>query len=190
MKKYYILFEPAVKINYLYLLRLYCLAEFDLSKRIYNKIPFNNYTQLADLLQVSSSTIRRIRDSADYSIFLEFNYDSIVIRNDFRDKSRLFVVLTDIEVQQLLELQDSEIVRYYLYIKYYTLLAEKQGKKQDFTAKQYLSAIGSSVKSNDNISRISSYNTILQEKNLISIDKYRDQQKNLRNIYSLCMPGS
>ena len=99
MKKYYILFEPAVKINYLYLLRLYCLAEFDRSAKVYNKIPYSNAPQLADLLGISSSTIRRMKNSEEYSMFLQFEKNQITIKNDFRCKQKRFVILTDTEVQ-------------------------------------------------------------------------------------------
>ena len=50
------------------------------------------------------------------------------------------------------------LCKYYIYLKYYCSLAKKAGIKQDFTAKQFLTAIGYSTKSQKQIDKISTYN--------------------------------
>jgi len=62
-------------------------------------------------------------------------------------------------------------------------LAKKAGIKQDFTAKQFLSAIGYSIKSQSQLDKISSYNNKLKEYGLISITTYRDELGHTRNVY-------
>ena len=68
-------------------------------------------------------------------------------------------------------------------LKYYCSLAKKSGTKQDFTAKQFLSTIGYSTKSQSQLDKISSYNTKLKEQGLITITTYRDELGRTRNIY-------
>ena len=79
--------------------------------------------------------------------------------------------------------EDNLLCKYYIYLKYYCSLAEKAGTKQDFTAKQFLSAIGYSTNSQSQLDKISSYNKKLKEKGLIIITTYRDELGHTRNIY-------
>ena len=62
-------------------------------------------------------------------------------------------------------------------------LANKVGTKQDFTAKQFLSAIGYSTKSQSQIDKISTYNNKLKKQGLILITPYKDELGHTRNIY-------
>ena len=94
-----------------------------------------------------------------------------------------FVRLTDKEVAYLRKEKDNLLCKYYIYLKYYCSLAKKAGIKQDFTAKQFLTAIGYSTKSQKQIDKISTYNNKLKEQGLIIITPYRDELGHLRNCY-------
>ena len=74
---------------------------------------------------------------------------------------------------------------YYCYLKYNCGLSKVAGCRASFTAKQFLSAIGLSPNNNDNISKVSKYNTILVNEKMIQIQKYRDIFGHERNYYSI-----
>ena len=94
-----------------------------------------------------------------------FSWDiSSVIKES---NNNCFVRLTDKEVAYLRKEKDNLLCKYYIYLKYYCSLAKKAGIKQDFTAKQFLTAIGYSTKSQKQIDKISTYNNKLKEQGLI-----------------------
>ena len=86
------------------------------------------------------------------------------------------------EVNLIKEVKDNLFAKYLIYLKYYCGYA--RDKKTDFTAQQFLSACGYSVKSNKTISQISQYNGLLVDRGIIKIQKTRDELGHTRNIYS------
>lgn len=122
MKKYYIPFVVAAEVNYLYLFSLYDLAEYNPDTGNFDTIHYNSIKELAERLEVSSSTLNRILSNDHYTDFLKLNKQSktLFIQNDFKNGlKRPFVVLTDKEVAELKKLGDNLLIRYYLYIKFY-----------------------------------------------------------------------
>jgi hypothetical protein len=122
MKKYYIPFVVSAEVNYIYLLNLYDLAEFNPNTGNYDTIHYKSINELALRLQISSSTLNRILKNEHYFDFIELNKQekTLFIRNDFKNgKKRPFVVLSDTEVAELKKLGDTLLIRYFLYIKYY-----------------------------------------------------------------------
>lgn len=98
----------------------------------------------------------------------------------------IYPLLTTLKTAQIQSFRCGQIVVsfYYIYIKYYCSLAKKAGIKQDFTAKQFLSTIGYSIKSQSQIDKISTYNNILKKEGFISITSYKDELGHTRNIYT------
>lgn len=185
----YLPFSIEIDINYYYLLKIYNLAAYNPKDKRYNIIQFDTYIELADRLNVSPGTIKRILSNEKYNSFFSLNNKTIILNNDFKvgtikDK-KTFVVLDRREIDFLLMNKDSGLIRYYLYIKYYCTYAIKKGVKQDFTANQYLSFINLSISNNNNKSKLSKYNDTLKKNKFITIENYRDNKGHLRNIYRL-----
>lgn len=192
MKHYYIPYNAKANINYIYLLYLYSLAEYNKITKLFDTV---NYNSIRDLqkqikdkfgkdLAVSSSTLARLLKNTDYSNYIKVDqkHKKIALQNDTKGMSA-FVMLTNREVDFLLKQQDNLLIKYYLYLKYFC--GFDTSKKQDFTAKQFLTYCGYSANSNSYLSKISDYNRILQENNFIKIQPYTDSKGRTRNIYYL-----
>ena len=119
--------------------------------------------KLAELLNINNQNISRYENEA---------------RDMSTDMLKLFAKFYEVTIDYLLGFSC-----YYIYLKYYCSLAKKAGIKQDFTAKQFLTAIGYSTKSQKQIDKISTYNNKLKEQGLIIITPYRDELGHLRNCY-------
>lgn len=191
---HYINYKEAASIDYCFLLALYSIAERNAGERIYNIVRFRSAAELTQKLNtiehytISQSKVSRILKNKEYIEY--FNYDidtkTITLYNNFKKaaaKSSKFIVLTDKEKMFLLQQNDNLLCKYYTYIKYNC--GRSKSGTTDFTAKQFLQAIGYSCKSGNNISTISEYNSILAAHGFINIQKYRDNNGNERNIYSL-----
>lgn len=191
---HYINYKEAASIDYCFLLALYSIAERNAGERIYNIVRFRSAAELTQKLNtiehytISQSKVSRILKNKEYIEY--FNYDidtkTITLYNNFKKaaaKSSKFIVLTDKEKMFLLQQNDNLLCKYYTYIKYNC--GRSKSGTTDFTAKQFLQAIGYSCKSGNNISTISGYNSILAAHGFINIQKYRDNNGNERNIYSL-----
>lgn len=189
MKNYYINFVPEAKVNYFYLFSLIELADYRAETKAFDTIKYQSVSKLAEMLMLSPSTVRRIMQGDEYKLFLSVDTKEkeIILNNSVikGSNNNRFVCLSDKEVSFLRKYNDNLLVKYYLYLKYYCGFAAKANIKQDFTAKQFLSAIGYSVKSNSQIDTISSYNQLLANNGFIKIDKYTDELGHTRNIYSL-----
>ena len=196
MRNYYIRYDPEAGINYLYLFMLYGIADYDKTKRRYEVITYNSVKQLAAKLQesygdraFSYATLSRLLNNTAYSDYFTVEGKAIKLNNNFSNSTNTekapFVVITSEEADFLIEQHDSLLAAYYCYLKYYCGLAAKGGFKQDFTARQFLLSVGLSADNHNNLSRISSYNTLLVNAGLVQIDKYRDSNGNERNIYTL-----
>lgn len=189
MKIYYLNFKPDADVNYLHLFSLYDLADYNPITQAYDTITYTSISKLADLLPYSAATLNRLLSNKEYQHFLSIDKDNkaIIINCSVikGSNNNCFVRLTKNEVDYLKKENDNLLCKYYIYMKYYCSLAIKAGIKQDFTAKQFLSAIGYSTHSNSQIDKISSYNNKLKENGFISITTYRDELGHSRNIYKI-----
>ena len=187
MKIYYLHFKPNADVNYLHLFSLYDLADYNPATKAYDTINYTSIPKLAALLPYSNSTLNRLLINDEYKDFLSIDKDSRTITLNSsvikESNNNCFVRLTDKEVAYLRKEKDNLLCKYYIYLKYYCSLAKKAGIKQDFTAKQFLTAIGYSTKSQKQIDKISTYNNKLKEQGLILITPYRDELGHLRNCY-------
>ena len=187
MKIYYLHFKPNADVNYLHLFSLYDLADYNPATKAYDTINYTSIPKLAALLPYSNSTLNRILVNDEYKDFLTIDKDKRVITLNSSvikgSNNNCFVRLTNKEIAYLRQAKDNLLCKYYIYLKYYCFLAKKAGTKQDFTAKQFLSAIGYSTNSQSQLDKISSYNTKLKEQGLITIITYRDELGYTRNIY-------
>lgn len=191
MRKYYIPYCENTKVNYIYLLYIYGLAEFDTQKRIYNTINYKSANQLTELINqiygansISKSTIQKMLNGNNYNDYFTVNKQekTIILKNDFKNQQHnKFIVITEYIFNFLLAINDNFLCCYLFYMIYYCGNGET-----DSTAKQILKKIGYSEKSNDNISKCSYFNLLLVDNGIISIRKYRDENGNERNIYRLC----
>lgn len=189
MKIYYLNFKPKADVNYLHLLAIYNLAQYNPITKAFDTITYNSIAQLSLSLPFSTATLNRILANDEYKHFLSIDKKNRTIKLNCSvikgSNNNCFVRLTEKEVALLQEQQDNLLCKYYIYMKYYCSLAQLTGAKQDFTAKQFLSSIGYSVNSNAQLDKISNYNRILKEKGFISIITYRDEQGHTRNIYNI-----
>jgi len=187
MKVYYLHFNPKADVNYLHLFSLYDLADYNPATKAYDTITYTSIPKLAALLPYSNSTLNRLLANDKYKDFISIDKDNRVITLNSSvikgSNNNCFVRLTKKEIAYLRQEKDNLLCKYYIYLKYYCYIAEKAGTKQDFTAKQFLSAIGYSTNSQSQLDKISSYNKKLKEMGLISITTYRDELGHTRNIY-------
>ena len=95
MRKYYIPYCENTKVNYIYLLYIYGLAEFDTQKRIYNTINYKSANQLTELINqiygansISKSTIQKMLNENKYNDYFTVNKQDkkIILKNDFKNQ--------------------------------------------------------------------------------------------------------
>lgn len=186
MKKYYYLrFRPTANIDYLYLLAFYDLAEYNEESKVFNKIHYSSVRVLAESLNISTATVNRILSNPEYNEFMciDKSNKTITLCNTFiRGQSEQFIRLTADEVSLIREVNTNLFAKYLIYLKYYC--GYSRDNKTDFTAQQFLSACGYSVKSNATLDTISRYNGLLVDRGIIKIEKYRDDKGHTRNRYS------
>lgn len=183
-RSYYILFQPAKQIDYLYLLALYDLASYNPERKVFDSICYSSVSDLAKSLDVSPSTMTRILNSPNYYPYFTVNKEAktITLKNNFQGASLPFVQLLPEEVALMRKVKEPMFSKYLIYMKYYCGYSKK--KSTDFTAKQFLSAYGYSIKANASFSALGRYNNILESNGLITIKTYFDDKKHTRNEYS------
>lgn len=185
MKKYYyIRFRPNANIDYIYLLSFYDIAEYNQIDKVYNIIQYSSVRSLAESLNISPATVNRILCNDEYKEFMSIDKQTktILLHNSFtKGQSERFVILTNREVQLIKEVNTNLFAKYIIYLKYYC--GYTQNNSTDFTAQQFLSAFGYSVKSNTTLDTICKYNRLLVDSGIITIIKYRDNLGHIRNIY-------
>ena len=197
---YYIPYDETRDIDYIFLLCLYGITQRNKDK-LYNIITYDTIQKLCDTINkyykditnndkniISKSKLDRIINNEIYQLYftIDKKQKQIIINNNFRkgknDYNR-FITISKSEANYFCAQRDNLLCKYYFYIKYYT--GYSKNKTTDFTAKQFLCAIGYSANTNNYISRLCDYNNKLKQQNLISIKKYRDNNGHERNIYSL-----
>lgn len=186
MKKYYYLrFRPTAKIDYLYLLAFYDLAEYNEESNVFDTIHYTSVKQLAKSLNISTATVNRLFSNKEYNEFMRIDKSNKTIQlcNTFvKGQSEQIVRLTADEVSLIREVNTNLFAKYLIYLKYYC--GYTKGNKTDFTAQQFLSACGYSGKSNATLDTISRYNSLLVNRGLIKIEKFRDDLGHTRNRYT------
>ena len=185
MKIYYIKFNAQAEINYLHLFAIYDLSTYSPETKAYDTINYTSMTKLADMLPFSGSTLNRIISNDAYKDYLSIDKKNKVIKLNSSviegSGIKSFVRLTEKEVSFLRMANDNLLCKYYVYMKYYCGACKNTG--QNFTAEQFLTNCGYSVKANSNFDDLSRYNSLLEEAGFISITRYRDDDKHRRNIY-------
>lgn len=149
---------------------------------------------------ISKDTLARMVKQKDYEDFIFFDdyhgYKTIILQNDFselgylssfadnpEEKKKQFVRLTLPMINLLLEKKDNLLAKYLIYLLHYCGIS-KDGKT-DFTANQFLSAIGYSINSNSIKDKIASYNKLLEYRGILTITRWTDEDKHKRNTYSI-----
>lgn len=198
--RYYFPFEPKAQVDYLLLLDLHDIAEYNTDTKQFDTIQFQSISKLAERLHRNNSTLSRHLEKSFYKPF--FTYDKkakkILLHTDFSNskKKKSFVVLTNNEVQIIrnCEAQDKEkgktdtkvnanlLCKYLICLKYY---CGYYHGKTDTTEAQFLEACGYCGKSSSYKALIAKYNEILTRNRIITIKKYRDELGHLRNCYSI-----
>lgn len=181
MEKYYIPFIPKADIKYLYLFKLYSFAEFNKETKCYDTIHYKSNNTLAEMLDISLSTAKRLLNDTRYNDFfiVDKSNKTIFLQNNIKGKA--FICLDKYEIYFLCNRADNLLCKYLIYLKYYC--GYSKNGETDFTAKQFLEAIGYSANSNTP-SILSEYNSLLVSYKYISIVRKRDEAGRIRNIYS------
>ena len=190
----YIYYCDSADIDYIFLLALYKIAKSNNTTKLKDTIQYKSLRELQEQLaqanyKISTAKIDRILKNKiqDYKEYFIYNEEqkTIILLNDFRNidtkSKRAFITLSAEQVEFLINSKNNLLCKYYIYIKYYC--GKSKTKTTDFTIKQFLSAVGYSTNSNNNISKISELNGILQQNNMIKIQKYKDTQGHERNRY-------
>lgn len=210
MKQFYIPYNPTADIKYLYLLLLYKLADsskvvssgrsiyicdtiryrtqHELVKRMNEE--YSKVNPAFDKPIISASTLSRVLKDKKYKDYFIVNpidkvikLKNILVDNKNKEDKKKFVVLTEKAVDYLLCKNDNLLYNYYIYLLFSCGCSKE--KSTDFTTKQFLEASGYSTLSNNYISKISSFNVLLAKDNFINIKKFRDNNGNERNLYTM-----
>lgn len=184
IKRFYLPFNNS-KVNYIYILSIFSIAEYNTDTKRYDTVRYKSIDSLAKTIGVSKTTMNRILERYEYSAFFIVNKKekTITIQNDFTKSSRKFVILTNKEVKFLLLQRNNLLCKYFIYIKHFC--GTVKTKDQDFTARQFLSFFQYSNNSHSYLDAISSFNSLLVKEGYITIKKYRDCYGQTRNIYTL-----
>ena len=196
---YYLPYIPEAKVNYLYILYLYGLAERGISSQVKSLVRYQSVRDLCEQINnkfaetddekqlISISTMNRVLNSKVYQQFFSIGSDAkskyLLLNNDFyQQKECCFVRLIPSIYKRIVKSKDNLFAKYLIYLVYKCSIHKN---KTDFTANQFLDAFGLSTHSNDNKSRISGFNTLLEQESFVLINRWRDAAGNNRNTYSL-----
>lgn len=193
---YYLPYCPREKINYIYLLYLYGIAESANSDNVKSNIYFSSHRDLqiqinekyrinnvADNI-ISVQTIARLLKNNSYnSFFYVLDDDCIVLKNVFsKNTKKPFVRLIPDIYKLILQQQDNLFAKYIIFLIH---CCGCSNNKADFTASQFFREFGYSNNSGNYKSMLSKYNRLLESERIITIQQIFDEQKHQRNIYSL-----
>lgn len=164
--------------------------------KLNNKIHYKNLSDLSQQIKqntniyFSVSTISKIlSDTILYKNHFKVNKERniLILLIDFRNiaeethSGKSFVTLENHEIDFLLREKNSLLTKYFLYIKYYCSITKE--KETDFTAEQFLQAVGYCTTSGSNKQKLCYYNQILENNGLIQIKRYTDNKGHSRNKY-------
>ena len=191
--KYFIPYHPKANINYIYLLSLYNIAQRPESSLIKKDISYSTIKELLNKINsqekvLSESTLRRLLKNEEYKMFFticQFGaFKWIRLNNDFSNsagKEQPFVVLCPNTYNLLCEEKDNLLAKYTIFLKY---MCGINGGSTDFTANQFLTAFDYTTCSNNLKDQISKYNSLLEEKRIISIKRNQLEDGKRRNTYT------
>lgn len=179
---YYLPFEPQAKINYAYLLRLHTIAEYTETHRLYDTIYYSSQEELAKRLKISEKTLSRLLVNEAYNKFMVVDKKAkkITLLNNYHKYSKAkntqpFIRVEAAAIDKLLaayeELNEPNtdlFIRYFLYARFFC--CHSRAKNNDFTAEQFLSAVGYSTNTGTK-EKICKYNRVLKEQQLLIIQK-------------------
>lgn len=191
--KIYLPYVPPADVNYIYIFYLYKKAQRMADRDIKQDIGYKSINDLCRQLNedqkvISYSTLKRMIESKKYEDFFSIrdcgNIKWLSLNNDFRSKTdnkQRFVVLNPTTYNLLIQQEDNLLAKYTIYIKY---MCGLNGGESDFTANQFLSAFGYCTKSGSEKGQLSKYNHLLEENQIISIDRTMLEEGKRRNTYT------
>lgn len=189
IKQYFLPYDENDNVNYKYIFIFYKIAEYNSNTKRYDTIYYLTAKNLQNLIytklsiNLSCSLINNLLNNNSYSKFFTVIKEQKLIKlnNNIKNCNK-FIVLSNSEIDLMLKQGNNLFAKYLLYLKYYC--GYSRNKRIDTTAKQILSALGYSTNSNNYISLLSEYNSILVNNGIISIEKYRDYNGYERNLYT------
>ena len=133
---------------------------------------------------VSKSSISKIIKNENYKDYFKIDKinKTITLNNNIENIKR-YVVLNENEVNFLLEQNENLLSVYYIYLKYYC--GKSKDKTTDNTISQFLETSGYCDTSGANKEKIGVFNKLLEENNLIKIERYKDDLGYNRNRYKI-----
>ena len=183
IRSYYILYKDITKINYIYLLKLYKIAKSYNNSMVKNTIKYNTLKEIAEKAQINYITLTKILNNIEYKDYILKEEKQIVLNNNFKGKKDIqFVILTEKEVDYLIDNNDNLLAKYFIYHKYYCGFNVKTNRHNS-TLKQIIETMGYSSKANNYISQLSKYNKQLEADGMIYIDRYIENGKNRAFYY-------
>jgi hypothetical protein len=160
-------------------------ADYTPSTKAYDTISYISITKLAEKLSFSRATLDRILNGDKYKDYLTADKEKKIIKLNTSFKAgsitQPFVCLTETEISFLRKHHDNKLCNYLIYMKYYCGMCKNTG--QNFTAEQFLTNCGYSTRANSNYDDLSRYNKLLEDAGIITIIRYRDDDKKKRNTY-------
>lgn len=156
------------KTNYQFILSLYLLAKRNPKDKLNNRITYTSIKNLCQTIKdtcgftIGEKTASKIINSKTHQCYFIHIKETktIELKNNFKGKTNSkFITLNRNELLFLIEQKSELLCKYYFYIKYYCGFCKV--KNVNFTAKQFLSYIGYSINSNNYISKLSQFNTLL-----------------------------
>ena len=187
INNYYVYFNLKDNINYVYLLKLYRLAQFNKDTRRYDIVKYDTLKDLAVSLDITASTLSTMLNSDKYNNYFSIDkrHKIISLHNNFSgSNTKPFIHLTASMVDYLLSVEAVNrnlFIKYFLYIKYYCSMYKN--KPQDFTINQFLSFVSLSTKSTKYKNLIGDYNNILKQSGYVIIKPWIDNRGHSRNYY-------
>ena len=194
-EKIYLPYVPsATSVNYIYLFYLYHTAYIFDDRSIGQDIVYKSVNDLVRQMElrnikIKEPTLRRFlanKKNKDFFTITENNgVKYLKLNNDFRQQAHntyRFVVLCPKTYTLLVEQKDDLLARYTIYLKYMCGL-NKSGQT-DTTINQFLSTFCYSTKSNENKRIIGKYNSLLEDKGIISIKRDMMENGRWRNTYT------
>ena len=138
-------------------------ASYSPSTKAYDTISYKSIAKLAEKLSYSSATLDRMLSGDKYSLYLSADKENKIIKlNTAFNRGNItqpFVCLTDTEISFLRKYKDNKLCNYLVYMKYYCGACGNKG--QNFTAEQFLTACGYSIKVNNNFDDLGKYNKLM-----------------------------
>ena len=188
--KIYLPHVPRANVNYIYLFRLYGIAQQYEDRSIKQDIGFQSVADLYRQLEkkIGYSTLKRMLENKEYNSFFSLvdngSMKWIYLNNDFRkstENKQSFVVLNPKTYNLLIQQNKNLLAKYTIYIRYMCGIC---GGASDFTADQFLSTFGYCLNSNETKTTLSQYNKLLEKEGIIHIKRNSLEDGKRRNTYT------